>query len=107
MKNRASLDGKTALITAVSNGLGAECARQLAAMGCHLILVARREHRLQAPRQELLARHPVSVQVLPADLAEPDSPQTLYDDIKAAGLSVDILVNNAGYGIHGEHAAHA
>ncbi len=104
MKNRASLDGNTALITGASSGLGAEFARQLAAMGCHLILVARREHRLQALRQELLARHPVSVRVLPADLSEPDSPQTLYAAIKAAGLSVDILVNNAGYGIYGEHA---
>lgn len=104
MKNRASLDGKTALITSASSGLGAEFARQLAACGCHLILVARREDRLQALRQELLAQHPVTVHVFPTDLAEPDSPQSLYDDIKAAGLSVDILVNNAGYGIYAEHA---
>ena len=104
MKNNSLLRGKTALVTGASSGLGAEFARQLAAMGCHLILVARREARLQALRQELIARQPINVRVFPADLAEPDSPQTLYAAIKAAGLSVDILVNNAGYGIYGEHA---
>ena len=105
MKNDLLLQGQTALVTGASSGLGAEFARQLAACGCHLILVARREDRLQNLRWELLAKHPVEVTVFTADLAETDAPQKLYSDIKAAGLSVDILINNAGFGIYGEHAA--
>ncbi len=104
MKNKLPLNGKTALVTGASSGLGAEFARQLAACGCHLILVARREDRLKQLKQELLAQHPVKVQVFTTDLAIADAPQKLYTTIKAAGLSVDILINNAGFGIYGEHA---
>ncbi len=99
------LHGKTALVTGASSGLGAEFARQLAARGCHLILVARREERLQLLGQELSAQHGIHVQVLAADLAAVDAGRTLYDRIGAAGLAVDVLVNNAGFGIYGGHAA--
>ncbi|MGA9855225.1 MAG: SDR family oxidoreductase [Gammaproteobacteria bacterium] len=105
MKNNSSLQGKTALVTGASSGLGAEFARQLAAGGCHLILVARREQLLQKLKLELLAKHPVDIQVFTSDLAEADAPQKLYTAIKAAGLSVDILINNAGFGIYGEHVS--
>ncbi|MGH8280609.1 MAG: SDR family NAD(P)-dependent oxidoreductase [Gammaproteobacteria bacterium] len=104
MKNRLSLSGKTALVTGASSGLGAEFARQLGAAGCDLILVARREDRLQSLRQEVVAHHPVNIHVFPADLTKPDAPRKLYADIKAADLSVDILINNAGFGIYGAHA---
>ena len=105
MKNSSRLHDKTALVTGASSGLGAEFARQLAALGCKLILVARREDRLETLRQVLLKQHSAKVHVFAADLAEPAAPQSLYDDIKAAGLSVDVLINNAGFGIYGEHAA--
>jgi len=104
MKNKLWLQGKIALVTGPSSGLGAEFARQLAACGCHLILVARREDRLQKLKQELLAQHPVNVWVFTTDLAEADAPQKLYAAIKTVGLSVDILINNAGFGIYGEYA---
>jgi uncharacterized protein len=105
MKNNLSLHGKTALVTGASSGLGAEFARQLAASGCHLILVARRGELLEKLKQELLAKHYVDIRVFTFDLAEAEAPQKLYSAIQAAGLIVDILINNAGFGIYGEHAA--
>jgi uncharacterized protein len=105
MKDKPSLQGKTALVTGASSGLGAEFARQLAACGCHLILTARRAELLEKLKQELLSQHPVNVRVFTTDLAKADAPQQLYAAIRAAGLPVDILINNAGYGIYAEHTA--
>jgi len=87
--------GKTALITGASSGIGAEMARQLAAAGCNVILVARRTERLNALAEELST---VSVQVVTSDLSDPLAPQMLFDEVARRGLLVDILINNAGFG---------
>lgn len=100
MKN--TIRGKTALVTGASSGLGADFARRLAALGCNLVIVARREAQLQELRQEITGRYPVIVEVVAMDLAAPDAPQQLYDRLQAAGTQVDVLINNAGLGIHGE-----
>jgi short-subunit dehydrogenase len=88
---------KTALITGASAGLGAEYARQLAAAGTGLILVARRRDRLAELAQELRARHGVEVEVLPADLATGEG-LTAVEKAIATRPSLDLLVNNAGFG---------
>lgn len=96
------LRGKRALVTGASSGLGVDFARELAARGAHLILVARREAELQAVRREVLGRHAgVLVDVIVQDLSGPEAPQVLYDRVKAAGQQVDVLVNNAGFGLFG------
>ena len=100
-----SLHNKTALITGASSGLGADFARQLAARGCHLILVARRTERLFALQDEITARHKVSIECVAMDLIEADAPQRLYDHLQHQGQSVDVLINNAGQGQFGEFAA--
>jgi short-subunit dehydrogenase len=97
------LRGKTALVTGASSGLGAEFSRQLAAMGCHLVLVARREDRLKALKAELEAAHGIKAKVLPADLGETDAPARLHRQLADEGIAVDVLVNNAGFGLWGEH----
>jgi hypothetical protein len=85
-----------ALITGASAGLGAEFARQLAARGRDLLLVARREERLKDLASELGARHGVRVDVLAADLADPDARVRLAAFVREQGLRIDWLVNNAG-----------
>lgn len=105
-------DGRTALVTGASAGIGAAFSRHLAARGYGLILTARRADRLQALAAELAAAHEVATTVIAADLADPDTPAYLMDEIAARGLRVDVLINNAGYGVPGEFlhspwAAHA
>jgi uncharacterized protein len=95
------LKGKTALVTGASSGLGVEFSRQLAACGCHLILVARREEALATLKQELEAQHGVRVDLMPMDLAAAGAPERLYAQVEAASLSVAVLVNNAGLGLYG------
>lgn len=88
-----------ALITGASAGIGAAIAREYAQRGVPLVLTARREDRLRALADELSKR--VAVQVITADLADPDAPRRLFDGCQSRGLFVGTLVNNAGYGIPG------
>jgi short-subunit dehydrogenase len=88
------LSGRRALVTGASSGIGEAYARRLRALGCPLILVARREERLRALAAELGGE----VQVVPADLASEGGPQSVYDEVVARGLDVEVLVNNAGIG---------
>ncbi len=92
-----------ALITGASSGLGAVFARQLAAQGYGLVLVARREERLAALTAELQQHYPVSAEILVADLAKPADIERVESRI--AGIeNLDVLVNNAGFGTTGRFA---
>lgn len=95
------IDNTTALVTGASSGLGVAFAHALARRGARLILVARREDRLQQVAEALRAQHDAEVMVMARDLAESDAPTRLFDDLTAQGRSVDILINNAGLGVYG------
>jgi short-subunit dehydrogenase len=87
------------LITGASAGLGAEFARQCAARGDELVLVARRRERLEA-----LAAQIGGGEVITADLAAPGAAEQLMRDVEARGLAVSTLINNAGFGLTGRFA---
>jgi short-subunit dehydrogenase len=87
---------RTALVTGASSGLGAEYARQLAARGTDLILVARRFDRLEALGAALRAKHGVSIEVVKADLADAEDVGRV-ERLIAEGMIIDLLVNNAGF----------
>lgn len=88
-----------ALITGASAGIGATFARQLAAKGVNLVLVARRADRLDDLAAEIRAAHKVEVEVLAADLGERVGLQAVEERL-AADPAVDMLVNNAGFGVY-------
>lgn len=88
------------LITGASAGLGAEFARQCAARGEALALVARRRDRLEALKAALGA----DVHIFAADLALAGAAQSLIAEVEAEGLSVGTLINNAGFGLAGKFA---
>ncbi|MGB5333688.1 MAG: SDR family NAD(P)-dependent oxidoreductase [Woeseiaceae bacterium] len=85
-----------ALITGASAGLGREFARQLAASGKDLILVARRIEPMQALAEELTNTHKIDVDVIQADLSNAAAPAMLFETVCKRGLEVDCLINNAG-----------
>ena len=92
----------TALITGASSGIGAEFARQLAPLAAQLILVARREDRLEQLAEELLRENPtLRVSIRPTDLTNMSDTQLLCDWIETEGFELDFLINNAGLGDHG------
>ena len=92
----------TAMVTGASSGLGAEFARQLAARGSDLVLVARSADRLASLAEELRARHGVTATCLPADLSEATEVRRVADF--TATTPIGVLVNNAGFGTYGSFA---
>lgn len=91
-----------ALITGASSGIGAAFARQLAARGYDLTLVARRADRLEQLATELRQRYGVRVDVLPADLSTQVECGLAARAVQAGQF--DLLVNNAGFGLLGRFA---
>jgi short-subunit dehydrogenase len=95
--------GRTALVTGASSGIGKAFAELLAAQGYAVILTARRADRLDALAAELHAKHQVATHTIAADLAQPDASQKIVAELATRGLTVDVLVNNAGYGQPGSY----
>ena len=91
-----------ALITGASSGIGQALARIHAARGGDLVMVARREEKLNELKGELEAKHGVQVLVLCQDLAEQNAAQDIHNAVIAAGIEVEYLINNAGFGGQGK-----
>jgi NAD(P)-dependent dehydrogenase (short-subunit alcohol dehydrogenase family) len=91
------LDGKVAIVTGASSGLGVAFAQALAEAGADVVLGARRVERLEDTRRlvEAAGRRALTVQT---DVADPDACQALVDAAVQEFGRVDVLVNNAGVG---------
>ncbi len=88
---RFRLDGKVAIVTGASSGLGARFAAVLAAAGARLVLVARRADRLAAVAGGLN-----DALVLPADLTRPDDVERIAAVVEDRYGRIDVLINSAG-----------
>lgn len=91
----------TVLITGASGGIGYELAKLFARDHHNLILVARSADKLAQVATELQT-HGITVKTFALDLAQPQSPKFLFDQLQRENMAVDILINNAGYGRFGE-----
>jgi short-subunit dehydrogenase len=87
----------SACITGASSGIGAAFADRFAAQGLDLILVGRRQEKLQAVADTIAARHGVEAQVVIAELAADDELARLCERVGALA-QIEVLVNNAGFG---------
>lgn len=90
------LKDKWSLVTGASSGIGAEFAKQLADRGSKLVLVARREDRLEEVADSL----PTESRVVAIDLLEDDAIDKL--NLATTDIDIAVLVNNAGFGDYGE-----
>ncbi|WP_433541247.1 SDR family NAD(P)-dependent oxidoreductase [Streptosporangium sandarakinum] len=97
MLDRFRLDGKVAIVTGASSGLGVAFARGLAEAGADVVIGARRRERLDETRAlvEETGRRCVAVQT---DVTSPDDCRRLVETAVAELGAVDVLINNAGVG---------
>ena len=89
-----------ALVTGASSGIGDALARQLAAAGTDLVLVARSRDRMESLAKELTHAHRVDVEVLAADLGDPIELGAVEDRVRDGDV-LDLVINNAGFGTQG------
>jgi hypothetical protein len=90
------MGNKTALVTGASDGIGLEFSDILAARGYDLVLVARREDKLNEVSAKLSEKYGINCTVMAADLSVPQAAQTLFQRTCEQNLQIDFLVNNAG-----------
>ncbi len=89
-----------AIITGASAGIGAMFARKLAARGCDLLLIARREDRLRSLATEMSGAHHIHAEWMIADLADERDLERAAARVESAA-NLGLMINNAGFGIHG------
>ena len=94
--DRFRLDGRTALITGGSRGLGEAMAMALAEAGADLILIGRQTEDLEATKSALTAATGRTVWIISGDLSTPEGAAAACDQALALGQAVDILINNVG-----------
>jgi short-subunit dehydrogenase len=94
--------GSTALITGASSGIGEQFARQLAARGHGVFLVARRAERLRDLAEAISGEHGVRAETAALDLEDRAQWESLGGIVKERGLDVEVLVNNAGFSTVGD-----
>lgn len=92
--------GKTALITGASSGIGAEFAQALASRQVNLVLVARSTERLQTLATSLRQQYGIRAEVITADLSKEGAAQLILQEVVEKQMFIDLLINNAAFGLY-------
>jgi hypothetical protein len=90
------LKDKVIVITGASSGIGEATAMRLAADGAKLVLMARREERLQELAQKLMDKHQTDSMVVKLDVTDREAVLNAFEEVKKNYGRIDVLVNNAG-----------
>jgi len=93
--SKMKLKNKTALITGASAGIGKECAIKLAKKGTHLVLLARRAHKLKELKEKL-KKYGVVVNIYAVDVTDYKALEKVAKELNARDILPNILINNAG-----------
>lgn len=91
-------NGKTAVVTGASSGIGAALAKLLSARGCRVALNARRKEKLEAQAEQCPGE---TISVI-GDITDPQCRRSIVDRTINRWGNIDILVNNAGLGAYGQ-----
>ncbi len=94
------LEGKTAIITGASSGIGKEISLKLGEEGCKLVICARSENKLKTLKDKL--DNKMDVLVVPTDVRVEEQVKTMVQDAAKYFGDIDILINNAGVIRYGE-----
>ncbi|MEP6484601.1 MAG: SDR family oxidoreductase [Rudaea sp.] len=98
--SRWRMDGQACLITGASRGIGLACAREFAALGADVMMVARDDAHLELVRAELSEEFPErEILAFGADVAQREQRLEVFDWIADVGLPLSLLVNNVGTNI--------
>ncbi len=96
-----NLQGKWALVTGASSGIGRAFCEQLAGQGINLVMVARRERVLQDLANNLSSKHRIEAIAESIDLSERMAGKTLKQRVEKRDIHISLLINNAGAGAWG------
>jgi len=90
------LKNKVIVITGASSGIGEATAHLLAADGAKLVLMARREERMQELAQKLMDEHKTDSMVIKLDVTDREAVLEAFEEVKKNYGRIDVLINNAG-----------
>ena len=95
---------KAALVTGATRGIGYELSKLFAQDGHDLVINARHIGDLEEAAAFFRSSFGISVHPIAVDLSQPDTPEAIFERVRAEGVTVDVLVNNAGFGLRGAFA---
>jgi uncharacterized protein len=94
-------NGKYALITGGSEGIGYELAKLFARDGYNLVIVARDRNRLEQVADKLSNEYKTTVIPISKDLFQKEAASDIYSELQMKEIKIDVLVNDAAQGQHG------
>lgn len=93
---KTDIKGEWAVVTGATGGIGTHFCRELAAMGCNVVLASNQREPLASMPGQLSREFGVECRGIYCDLTAPDAAERLLEEIDREGLQVSILINNAG-----------